>query len=124
VALKHYPYNRIHAPSSTLTSNIYDMAKWAIATLNKELLKPQTHQMMREEFVTVPNNGEQMCISWFAREQNGHKLYGHEGADDGFRSSLWICPEQDLFIMLCANISNAPLKKISKEIFNTISSSE
>jgi CubicO group peptidase (beta-lactamase class C family) len=124
VVLKHYPYNRIHAPSSTLTSNLYDMAKWAAAALNQALLKPQTHQVMRQEFATVPNNGEKMCISWFAREQNGLRLYGHEGADEGFRSSLWICPDRDLFILLCANISNAPLKKISKEIFDMISASE
>ena len=115
--LKHYPYNRIHAPSSTLTSNIDDIGKWGVAHLKQQLFQPKTYQMAWEEFATVPNNGEKICLSWFKREQNGYTLYGHEGADEGFRSSFWLCPELDVFIVLCANISNAPLKKLSKEIF-------
>ena len=31
----HYPYNRRHAPSSTLQSNVEDMLKWARVNLNK-----------------------------------------------------------------------------------------
>ncbi len=121
VPLIHYPYNRIHAPSSTLTSNIYDTAKWAAAHLNKRILRQETYQMVWEPYATVPNNGENICLSWFSREQNGFRLYGHEGADVGFRSSFWICPELDLFIILCSNLSSAPLKTISKGVFELFS---
>jgi CubicO group peptidase (beta-lactamase class C family) len=124
VPLIHYPYNRIHAPSSTLTSNIYDTAKWALAHLDKRILCPKTYQQVWEPFATVPNNGENICLSWFSREQNGFRLYGHEGADVGFRSSFWICPELDLFIILCSNLSNAPLKTIGKNVFSLISTGE
>jgi CubicO group peptidase (beta-lactamase class C family) len=124
VPLAHYPYNRIHAPSSTLTSNIFDTAKWAVAHLNRQILKPKTYQLVFEEFTTVPNNGEGICLSWFSREQNGFRLYGHEGADVGFRSSFWICPERDLFTVVCSNLSNAPLKKVSKQIFDLLCDSE
>lgn len=116
----HYPYNRAHGPSSTLTSNIFDIEKWAVAHLNRRLLRLEAYQLVWEEFASIPNNGEKICLSWFSREQKGYKLYGHEGADDGFRSSFWICPELDLFIMLSSNLSNAPLKKISREIFELI----
>jgi len=124
VPLAHYPYNRIHAPSSTLTSNIYDTAKWAVGHLNRRILKPETYQMVFEKFAIVPNNGEEICLSWFSREQNGFRLYGHEGADVGFRSSFWICPKRDLFMVVCSNLSNAPLKKVSKQIFDLICDSE
>jgi CubicO group peptidase (beta-lactamase class C family) len=77
--------------------------------------------MVWESFCTVPNNGEKICLSWFSREQNGFRLYGHEGADVGFRSSFWICPELDLFVILCCNLSGAPLKTIGKSIFQLIS---
>jgi CubicO group peptidase (beta-lactamase class C family) len=33
--VKHYPYNRTHTPSSDLHSNVDDMARWAIANLNR-----------------------------------------------------------------------------------------
>lgn len=124
VPLKHYPYNRIHAPSSTLTSNIYDTTKWAVAHLNQRMLRPETYEMVWKEFATVPNNGEEICLSWFSRMQNGYRLYGHEGADVGFRSSFWICPELDRFIVVCSNLSNAPLKKVSKQIFDLICCSD
>lgn len=120
VPMKHYPYNRIHAPSSTLTANLYDAAKWGAAHLNQKLLKPETYKMVWQPFAEVPNNGEEICLSWFSREQNGFRLYGHEGADVGFRSSFWICPELDLFTVVCSNLSNAPLKKISKQIFDLV----
>jgi CubicO group peptidase (beta-lactamase class C family) len=120
IPLAHYPYNRIHAPSSTLTSNLYDTAKWAEAHLNRQVLKPATYDMAWQEFATVPNNGEAICLSWFSRSQNGYRLLGHEGADVGFRSSFWICPELDLYTIVCSNLSNAPLKKISKQIFDMI----
>jgi CubicO group peptidase (beta-lactamase class C family) len=120
VPMKHYPYNRIHAPSSTLTSNLYDAGKWAAAHLNQKLLKPETYKLVWQPFATVPNNGEEICLSWFCREQNGYRLYGHEGADVGFRSSFWICPELDVYTVVCSNLSNAPLKKISKQIFDLV----
>ncbi|NQT02290.1 MAG: beta-lactamase family protein [Planctomycetes bacterium] len=35
VVSKIYPYNRMHAPSSTLISNTVDMSRWALANLNR-----------------------------------------------------------------------------------------
>ncbi|NLY70901.1 MAG: beta-lactamase family protein [Clostridiales bacterium] len=122
VLAPHFPYNRRHAPSSTFTSNLNDLGKLAKANLNKTILKPETYEVAWESQAIVPNNKEHICLSWFRREQKGHIFYGHEGSDDGFRSSFWICPELDLYIAVCSNISNAPVKRINKELFNIISS--
>ncbi len=116
----HFPYNRAHGPSSTLTSNVFDMEKWALAHLHRDLLKASTYDMVWDPQAVVPNNGEQMCLSWFRREQNGHILYGHEGTDDGFRASFWICPALTLSIVVCSNLSGAPVKKVSKVIFDAL----
>lgn len=120
VKVKHFPYNRAHAPSSTLTSNVFDLEKWAEAHLKRSLLKAETYGLVWEKQALVPNNGEHICLSWFRREQNGYVLYGHEGTDDGFRASFWICPELKLCITVCSNISGAPVKKINKEIFDLL----
>ncbi|WP_027400051.1 serine hydrolase domain-containing protein [Anaerovorax odorimutans] len=116
----YFPYNRAHGPSSTLTSNISDLEKWAKAHLNKEILNEKTYDIVWKEEALVPNNKEHICLSWFKREQNNYTLYGHEGSDDGFRSSFWICPMVDLHIMVASNLSNAPVKKISKQIFDML----
>lgn len=113
-----FPYSRTHGPSSTLTSNAEDIRKWAIANLEKKILKEETYEKMMEVQALIPNNGESICLSWFKREQSGYTLYGHEGADDGFRSSFWMCPELKMYILVNANMSGAQVKKISKMVFD------
>lgn len=117
---KHFPYNRAHSPSSTLTSNLKDMSLWAKAVLAQKILEPPTLQEAFTEHSTVPNNGEKICLSWFRREQNGFLLYGHEGTDDGFRASFWICPELSASVTVCSNLSGAPTKRISRELFDLL----
>ncbi len=120
----YFPYNRAHGPSSTLTSNLHDLEKFGIAHLNRSLLKEETYNAAWEKQALIPNNGEHIGLSWFRREQNGLVLYGHEGTDDGFRASFWICPERELVITVCSNISGAPVKRIGKQIFDLITESE
>lgn len=119
---KQYPYNRAHGPSSTITTNLNDLEKWARANIEKRILKEESYEQVWLPQALVPNNGEHIGLSWFIREQNGYTLYGHEGNDDGFRASFWICPELDLHIAVESNISKAPVKGISKHIFNIMTS--
>lgn len=130
-----FPYNRAHGPSSTLTANISDLEKFARGILGifndsnntiGQVLDCETLERAWEEISVVPNNGECICSAWFKRKQKVVKkdgseatciLYGHEGTDNGFRASFWICPELNLHIAVTSNISNAPVKKISKEVF-------
>jgi CubicO group peptidase (beta-lactamase class C family) len=115
-----FPYNRAHGPSSTLTSNLRDMARFGDACLRGELLSPGSVEEARTPRALVPNNGERVGLAWFIREQNGYKLYGHEGTDDGFRASFWICPELDTRITVASNLSGAPVKRINKQLFELL----
>lgn len=113
----YYPYNRMHGPSSTLTSNAGDLLKWAGRHMDREVFAPETYDIIWRSYAEVPNNGEGMGLGWFIRKQEGYTLYGHEGTDDGFRASFWICPEIKTAVTVLANISNAPVKKINKKLF-------
>ncbi len=117
---KHYPYNREHGPSSTLTTNLYDIEKWAKAALNKTLVDDDLYKIIWAGHTIVPNNGEEMGLGWFIRNQDGKKLVGHEGTDDGFRASFWVCPQETAYVIVMSNISKAPVKKISKGVFERI----
>lgn len=117
---KVYPYNREHGPSSTLTSNIFDLAKWARAHLEKRVFAQEQYEKIWTSYATVPNNGEGMGLGWFMREQEGYEIYGHEGTDDGFRASFWICPRLDAHVTVVSNISRGAVKKISKKIFEML----
>ncbi len=117
---KHYPYNREHGPSSTLTTNLYDIEKWAKAALNKTLVDDDLYKKIWAGHAIVPNNGEEMGLGWFIRNQDDKKLVGHEGTDDGFRASFWVCLQEDAYVIVMSNISKAPVKKISKGVFERI----
>jgi CubicO group peptidase (beta-lactamase class C family) len=117
---RFFPYNRAHAPSSTLTSNLSDMRRFAKAHLTGALLSQKSYERAFTPCALVPNNGEHIGLSWFIREQRGYKLYGHEGTDDGFRASFWICPQLDAQITVMSNLSGAPVKKINKQLFELL----
>lgn len=117
---EHYPYNREHGPSSTLTSNIFDLEKWADAHLNNEIFPPDYYEEIWSGRAVVPNNGEGMGLGWFMREQGGYGIYGHEGTDDGFRASFWICPQLDAHVSVVSNISRGAVKKINKKLFDIL----
>ncbi len=116
----HFPYNRAHGPSSTLTSTLQDMNIFAQKYMTGKILGHEAMQKAWEEHGTVPNSGEKICLSWFKREQNNYVFYGHEGNDEGFRASYWLCPELDLSITVCANLTKAPVKRINREIFDLL----
>ena len=135
--VKYYPYTRQHAPSSTLTSNLRDLLRWGNAHLASSrstdgpLLNPDMYETIWQTYAIVPNNGEHMGLGWFMREQSvtagdgtqsTYHLLGHEGTDDGFRASFWICPQLDLVTVVLSNLSGAPVKRINKKLFDTIAS--
>jgi CubicO group peptidase (beta-lactamase class C family) len=117
----YYPYNRIHAPSSTLTSTINDIKKFANHVIARSEATKQSSADSFSPAANIPGSADQKIgLSWFIRQQDGQTLYGHEGSDEGFRSSLWICPKEKIHITVLSNISNAPVKKINKQIFEIL----
>lgn len=141
-----YPYTRKHAPSSTLSSDLEDLMKWGRAHMKSAsgqdelLLHKETYDTIWRDYATVPNNGEKMGLGWFMRKQAVEKagctenaaetgklcssdckqeylLLGHEGTDDGFRASFWMCPKLDMVTVVLSNLSNAPVKRINRKLF-------
>lgn len=117
---KHYPYNRQHGPSSTLTSNVKDLSKWARSIMEKRFLSREMYDEILKEYAVVPNNGEKMGLGWFMRSQADCEFIGHEGTDDGFRASFWLCLEPGISMIVLSNMTNAPVKKINKKLFEEL----
>jgi len=82
----------------------------------------------------VPDTGEQIGLGWFIRtqdisagtqgtgehEKSRYTLVGHEGSDNGFRTSFWMCPELGIATVLLCNLTDAPLKKLNKKLIHSI----
>ena len=105
---KVYPYNRIHAPSSTLHSNLNDMLTWVKLFLQQgsvngaSVLKKDTWKKMITPQRTV-NDRYKVCLSWFETEIEGRKVYFHSGGDIGYRTFAGFCPAENAAVVLMGN---------------------
>jgi CubicO group peptidase (beta-lactamase class C family) len=114
--LATFPYNRAHAGSSTLYSNINDMLRWAQVNLNggeldgRRLLAGSTLEQMWTGTVgnvhpAIPPGGK-VGLSWFVFDRNGERIVGHMGQDDGFASLVLLVPERRFGVITMANRSH------------------
>lgn len=118
VVSKVFPYNRPHAASSTLYSSIDDMNRWARANLNrgelngKRILKTSSYDAMWKPYANVGEisplvpSDMKIGLSWFLREENGHRLVNHGGGDLGFHSFLLLAPDDSISVVAMSNYSS------------------
>lgn len=122
VRVPNFPYHRGHGPSSTLTAPIIDILKWGQSFFGPSPIIKDAFGKEHpwEPIAPISQSTENIGLSWFIRKEKEDYFYGHEGSDDGFRSSFWICPKKELAVVVCSNLSKAPVKKINKKIFEIL----
>ena len=105
-----YPYNRRHAGSSTLNSNVDDMLLWAKVNLNKGIING--NRIYSEESYDLLTSAQWKFneksyggLSWFASEFYGDLKIAHSGGDTGFRSYFAFIPEKKSAIVVMANVN-------------------
>ena len=105
---KVYPYNRIHAPSSTLNSNVPEMTHYAMANLHrgeyhgKRILADSSYNVLWANSVNMKEKPA-IGVSWWLSERQGEKTVSHGGGDTGFRSYLLLVPEKNISIEIASN---------------------
>lgn len=111
VVSKIFPYNRAHAPSSTLYSSIEDMSRWAIANLNhgalngRHILKSETAGSMWRPVVDALDMKE--GFAWFTTENGGHHFVLHSGGDVGFESLVVLAPDDSVGVVAMSNFASS-----------------
>jgi CubicO group peptidase (beta-lactamase class C family) len=114
--LPEFPYNRRHAGSSTLYSNVDDMLRWCAVNLGngelegRRILRAETLAAMWNGSIgdvhpAIPRNGR-VGLCWFIFSRRGQRLVGHMGQDEGFASLLLLMPERGLAMVSMANRSH------------------
>jgi CubicO group peptidase (beta-lactamase class C family) len=109
VVSKIFPYNRMHAPSSTLYSNVDDMTRWAIANLNygdldgHRILKRSTYDVMWQANDMTLSKAGKVGISWFVSDYRNHKTVSHGGADTGSNSFVMLLPDDSIGLVMMTN---------------------
>ena len=119
-----FPYNRRHAGSSTMHSNVEDMLRYGAVhagrgTLDgKRILQSATYDtmwtaqvdisaryldMMKRMRMNLPLRKVEMGLGWFLMGYDGFHVMNHNGGDRGFRSSLLVSPDRQTVVVVFVN---------------------
>jgi CubicO group peptidase (beta-lactamase class C family) len=121
-----YPYNRRHAPSSTLNSSVSQMTRWMLANLNrgeldgKRILHAESYELLWTPTTETSNRDLQVGLSWFLDEHKGHRTVSHGGGDTGFRSFILLLPDDNIGIVLASNWERTDTGSIARGILDLI----
>ena len=136
-----YPYNRRHAASSTMHSDAHDMLRWARINMNRgeldgrRILKTETYDQLwasqRDMFealkeratragVPLPYESFHQGLSWFVIGWKGHRLINHSGGDRGFRTDLFIAPDDSVAVVVMANQERADVGELSRQLLGLV----
>ena len=136
-----YPYNRRHAASSTLHSNLTDMLRWARVNLGHGAadgtrilpataygplwtpvrdLTAELQAAYQRAGLQPPFASYQIGLSWFIIRYRDRVLIEHGGSDRGFRSSLILVPQDSVAIVVLANGDRADVEAISRTILDLL----
>ncbi|MEI9920210.1 MAG: serine hydrolase domain-containing protein [Bacteroidota bacterium] len=108
VVSEHYPYNRMHGPSSTLNSNVLEMTHYAMAHLHrgiykdKRILPDSIYDLWWKSSVDHLGKSH-IGLTWFLEQRNGTRIVSHSGGDKGFRSMFMLVPDKNISVILVGN---------------------
>lgn len=116
--IEHYPYNRRHAPSSTLNTSVTSLAKYAQALLSggslndAHILDTKTlNDMWAPRWVMDEEKAESGAMGWVVENRPGRtRMIRHFGWDDGFRSALLLFPDTNQALLFVTNDEDADLR--------------
>jgi len=136
-----YPYNRRHAASSTLHSNLGDMLRWVAANLRKgELdghrilsaaaidrmwttvydLTAVAAERARKAGKPMRYGSVGQGLGWRMFTVNGQTLVNHSGGDVGFRSDVLLWPAETTGIVVMMNDESGNPGELSQIIYSVL----
>ena len=102
------PYTDMSIPQGAggLYSTSKDMLKWITGLFQGRLLRPETLRLMVTP--AMADYGFGLMI----RQQDGHTLYSHSGAIEGFNSFMAYDPEQKLAVVVLGNLNGRTVDRL------------
>jgi CubicO group peptidase (beta-lactamase class C family) len=115
-----YPYNRAHAPSSTLHSSVAEMSHWLIANLNhgdfqgRQILQSESHTRLWQPTVETGEEiwEEAVGLGWMLGTYRDHAVIHHGGSDPGFGGEIVLVPARNIGVVVLSNANTAAVGHI------------
>lgn len=96
-----YPYNREHAPSSTLNSSVKELSDWMISFF--KILDSTSSEYNYKKTLEPDASNPHIGLGFQLYSFESKKAIGHYGGDRGFRSFLMMMPEEKIGLVVLAN---------------------
>ncbi|MFZ6010314.1 MAG: serine hydrolase [Bacteroidota bacterium] len=110
--VSYYPYNRAHAPSSTLQSNLHDVTQFVQNIFHGESSSKIPISDASLESLWTPamkvNEKLESGLGWFVTRHRRNRVVIAAGRDPGFASAIALLPEKQLGIITLTNSSLEP----------------
>jgi CubicO group peptidase (beta-lactamase class C family) len=118
-------------------SDARDMLRWARANMQRgaldgnRILQARTYDQLwgieRDMFaeisaraaqagVPLPYESFHQGLSWFVLGWKGHRLINHSGGDRGFRTDLFIAPDDSVAVVVMANQDRADVGVLARSL--------
>lgn len=106
--------------SASLQSTLRDLIRWDAALNGDALLTPDSRKQMWTSGLLKDGKATGYGFGWEIAEVNGHRLIAHNGAMNGFLSSLQRYPDDHLTVIVTINQSDlAESRRIADGIART-----
>lgn len=112
-----YPYNRAHAPSSTLHSNVEELCHWILANLNRgrrddrRILQERSYDKLWKPHANAGRDIE-IAMAWLVAERPYGRLVFHGGRDIGFQSHVTLLPDTQGGLVILSNTSDVRISAL------------
>ncbi len=112
------------APSINTTADgslyfsILDLAKWDAALYTEKLLKRSSLEQMwtPAKLKNGQPNKEGYGFGWFIEERHGHRVLSHDGAWQGFQTTIARYVDDALTVVILTNLADAEPGKIAEHV--------
>ena len=123
-----YPYDRVHAPSSTLHASALEMCQWARANLQKgslngtHILGAAGYDLLWHRYAQAEEGdpSEFAGLGWFLGTYKGQRMISHGGSDTGFDTTFVLLPEEGIGVVVLANTLPAPVSQIREAALDVL----
>ena len=102
--------------AGSVTSNVVDLAKWAISIEKGELLSPELQAEMQQQVQVNSGLFSQYGLGWFLRELNGREVIAHGGNLWGYSTAIARFPDDQLTVILLTNKHNESGTDLARKI--------
>ena len=102
----------------SLYFSILDLAKWDAALYTEKLLKRSSLEQMwtPAKLKNGQPNKDGYGFGWFTGEKHGHRVFSHDGAWQGFETTIARYVDDQLTIVVLTNLAEAELDGIAEHV--------